>query len=750
MTEPPAAVPPGQPPHAEPPAGTPPTVPQLDVRAAEPPANPAPAATGGLADRPPGYPNALVWLRAGILRDWRGVLGAFVATWFYLPVALLLAVWGGLTLAVVGLFAGGFGVDDQVPSVLRDAPLIGPLTEAFLTRSGGVLGGVLGFVVGFLVGFLSVLVLPWLGTSDEPIALVTGLVGTVVAAALIGVLYTLYRVLLEPRLLVVSGARQPSRREYARLRPVLDDCAQRLGLPTVPRLLMEDDPVLGNARTYARHVVVTTAVLTEPDDEVAALLSHELVHWRTGDEITSAFVRGVGLPLTLAHALPTWLMRTFPHPATNLVVFLFFWPVLLTMRYLVLPLHARDVRAAEYRADLGAVLTGHVDGMRRILERRLSFESGRSGWDEAVCATHPPHELRLDALDRATVVGAPVGVGEAAPVTAERLFGRSGPVGTRRTWLVVGALVLAACVGTGGLSVVQWAFFRSQAAIDDYFSALADRDSDAALGVLTEQERAGVTDRGLLARLLRGDGYQPPTDVEISSLKRDGDTATATVAYRLAGERRTVDMTVRRAEDATAGLFHSWQLVGGLIPVNAPVAGPGVRLNGVELPVATEGPTLVLLPGGYTATGPSDALSEVPPETLPITPEQTEGATLRLVPVLKPAAVEAVEAQVRTWLDECAKQTVAAPPGCPFGYFSGGTEQKVTWKIIEYPRLTVELTGPGTAQVGTAFEARGKVQVSGTTTYFGSSSPFSEEQELSVAGVATADGDTIAFRPAAD
>ena len=166
--------------------------------------------------RPPGFPNALVWLRAGILRDWRGVLGAFVATWFYLPVALLLAFWGGLSLAAVGLFAGGLGAH-QMPAVLRDAPLIGPLLESFLSRSGGVLGGVVGFVVGFLVGFLSVLVLPWLGSTDGPFALFTVLVGMVAAAALIGVLYTLYRVLLEPRLLVVSGARQPSRRESARL-----------------------------------------------------------------------------------------------------------------------------------------------------------------------------------------------------------------------------------------------------------------------------------------------------------------------------------------------------------------------------------------------------------------------------------------------------------------------------------------------------------------------------------------------------
>lgn len=186
---------------------------QVRPATVETPTDPEPATEPGdgsrlgrsFANRPLGYPNALVWLRTGILRDWRGVLGAFLATWFYVPVALLLAVWGGVGLAVYGLIAGGSEFADAVPPVLRDAPLVGALLDAFLNRSGGVLGGFAGFAIGFLAGFLVVLVLPWRDAFDEPANLFTGLAGMVAAAALVGVLYTLYRVLWEPWLLTVSG-----------------------------------------------------------------------------------------------------------------------------------------------------------------------------------------------------------------------------------------------------------------------------------------------------------------------------------------------------------------------------------------------------------------------------------------------------------------------------------------------------------------------------------------------------------------
>ncbi|MET8232522.1 hypothetical protein ABZS77_17810 [Micromonospora sp. NPDC005298] len=294
---------------------------------------------------------------------------------------------------------------------------------------------------------------------------------------------------------------------------------------------------------------------------------------------------------------------------------------------------------------------------------------------------------------------------------------------------------------------MQWAFFRPQAAVDGYFSALADRDSDAALGYLNDQGEAA--DRALLAKLLRHEGYRPPTDVKIRELKREDDTATATVSYRLGDAAQTATMRLRRDDEASGGgLFHGWRLNGGLIPLTVDVAGPGVRLNGVELSGDTEGRSLALLPGRYTATGPSNALSETPVETVFVDPAQG-AATLQLTPRLKPTTVEAVEAQVRAWLDECAKQTVVAPPGCPFRYY-GGSAQKVTWKILEYPKVVVELTGPSSARVGTPDATRGKAQASGTTTYFGSTEPFTDEDAFTVEGVATADGDTIAFRPFAD
>ena len=148
--------------------------------------------------------------------------------------------------------------------------------------------------------------------------------------------------------------------------------------------------------------------------------------------------------------------------------------------------------------------------------------------------------------------------------------------------------MLAACAGTGGLGVVQWAFFRPRRRSTDTSPRSPTGTATPRSAFLTDQ--SGVTDRKLLAQLLRGEGYQPPTDVEISSLERDGDAATAIVAYRLGGAAQTSTVNLRRDDEATAGLFHGWRVDGGLAALNAPIAGPGVRLDGVDCPAPPRAP----------------------------------------------------------------------------------------------------------------------------------------------------------------
>ncbi len=137
----------------------------------------------------------------------------------------------------------------------------------------------------------------------------------------------------------------------------------------------------------------------EPEP-IAAILCHELTHWRNADAVSSLFVRGLALPLYLGYAAVTWLQRMFRHPVISFILLLTAWPLLFTIRYFVMPMQAAGSRAAEYLADQGAVQAGHLVGLRQTLSRfRQSFDGARNGWDSSVCATHPPNELRLERAE---------------------------------------------------------------------------------------------------------------------------------------------------------------------------------------------------------------------------------------------------------------------------------------------------------------------------------------------------------------
>ncbi len=352
---------------------------------------------------PPGYPSVVSWFVTGAFRDWRGLAAAFLASWLNLPLAFL---GGGVGLVVGGIYGwvGGLSTGSETGSAfIGDVPVLGTALDSFLFQGGGILGLLAGAVIGAIGGFLGGLLLPWaMVFSEDPAKGIGLMLGQLLTAVLVGVLYTVYRVAAEEWLFKLGGAREPSRREKELILPIVQDCAARLRLGGYPKLLM-DDAREANAFCGARHIIINRGFLDEFNydrEPLSGVICHELMHWRNADAISSMFVRGVALPLYIAYTVVSFLIQFFRHPVIRFALWSATWPLMLCVRYVIMPAQAIGSRLAEYQADQGAVLAGHRNGLRRTLSRfRHSFDGARNGWELSICASHPPNELRLERIE---------------------------------------------------------------------------------------------------------------------------------------------------------------------------------------------------------------------------------------------------------------------------------------------------------------------------------------------------------------
>jgi len=345
--------------------------------------------------RPAGFPSSARWLLSGATRNRRGLIVALLAAWSNLPVAVLLGTAGALGGAVAGfqgISPAALGLWDPGRSVSLGS-----------VEAGGTFGLFAGGLVGALEGFLSGLAGPWWAMyGGDAFTVVALVVGQVLVGLVIGVGYLLLSVGFEGALLRARGARRLSRREAAMIMPIVNESAEWLRIESLPVILLRESSE-ANAFAGARHVVISRGLLEEYNYDreiVAGVVGHQLTHWNNADPVAGALARGVALPLFLAYAAAATLMRAFPHPLVRLLTWTAGWPVLLLVKYLVVPMQGPDQRAAEYRADQGAVLSGHRDGLRRFLVRAgVTMDGGRSNWDNALGRTHPAPELRLEALE---------------------------------------------------------------------------------------------------------------------------------------------------------------------------------------------------------------------------------------------------------------------------------------------------------------------------------------------------------------
>jgi Zn-dependent protease with chaperone function len=82
-----------------------------------------------------------------------------------------------------------------------------------------------------------------------------------------------------------------------------------------------------------------------------------------------------------------------------LVGWMVLWPAWLLVRLIIRPIVAVASRDQEYATDAAVAATGRGEALHRALSLLGELEPGQSGWDRVIAATHPPLELRLEALE---------------------------------------------------------------------------------------------------------------------------------------------------------------------------------------------------------------------------------------------------------------------------------------------------------------------------------------------------------------
>jgi hypothetical protein len=102
-----------------------------------------------------------------------------------------------------------------------------------------------------------------------------------------------------------------------------------------------------------------------------------------------------GTPQTPADVAPQKGKAT----VISVIGWFFLWPSYILIRYVVGPATAHGSRAMEYEADAAVVRAGLSIGLRRFLESQPPFEVGRSAWEAVLSASHPPVQLRLEAIE---------------------------------------------------------------------------------------------------------------------------------------------------------------------------------------------------------------------------------------------------------------------------------------------------------------------------------------------------------------
>jgi len=225
--------------------------------------------------------------------------------------------------------------------------------------------------------------------------------------------------LVKPVELAVSGplagpARLPSDSELERLAPMLERIGGRARIDPGKLILRVQDDGGINASAGAGHLMfVTTTALRLPDDQLEAILAHELGHHRGLHPVAALIVWWLSLPgLGLAviyrvlrravGAIGARLGALGRLLAVPVLVALVIWQVTVMWLFYVADLLSRRAdRLSEFSADGAAARWGYGGQLAEALESAAGQEDEVTSLIARLMADHPPVQERVLRLREA-------------------------------------------------------------------------------------------------------------------------------------------------------------------------------------------------------------------------------------------------------------------------------------------------------------------------------------------------------------
>jgi heat shock protein HtpX len=199
----------------------------------------------------------------------------------------------------------------------------------------------------------------------------------------------------------------------------VQEIAQRLHIP-MPEVWVYDSPdpnafATGPSKNNSMVAVSTGLLQNLREEEVKAVLAHEMGHVYNGDMFTTTVL--AGLMNTFVYFISRWVYRNLAERNAALAFGVYFFLQIVLSFLAMIPISWFS-RRREYAADAFSAKVYGREAMisaLRAIDRwvnRAQFEystqdalatmkiSGKAGGAMSLFATHPPIEARIDALQR--------------------------------------------------------------------------------------------------------------------------------------------------------------------------------------------------------------------------------------------------------------------------------------------------------------------------------------------------------------